>query len=91
MNISIDEYNTMKQEIDELKKKNEELESRLKTYTSNHRHKKYYDNNTEIVKQRAKNYMEKVKETNPEKLKEWRHTAYLKRKENLKSQEEGTN
>jgi hypothetical protein len=32
--------------------------------------------------------MEKVKETNPEKLKEWRHTAYLKRKEKLKSQEE---
>ena len=88
MNISLDEYNTMKQEIDELKKKNEELETRLKIYTSNHRHKKYYDNNTEIVKQRAKNYMEKVKETNPEKLKEWRHTAYLKRKEKLKSQEE---
>jgi len=87
MNISIDEYNTMKQEIDELKKKNEELESRLKTYTNNHRHKKYYDNNTEIVKQRAKNYMEKVKETNPEKLKEWHYTAYLKRKEKLKSQE----
>ena len=91
MNISLDEYNTMKQEIDELKKKNEELESRLKIYTNNHRHKKYYDNNTEIVKQRAKNYMEKVKETNPEKLKEWRHTAYLKRKEKLKSEEEGTN
>ena len=83
MNISIDEYNTMKQEIDELKKKNEELESRLKTYTNNHRHKKYYDNNTEIVKQRAKNYMEKVKETNPEKLKEWRHNAYLNRKAKL--------
>ena len=35
MNISIDEYNTMKQEIDELKKKNEELEiihSYLKKY-----------------------------------------------------------
>ena len=45
MNISIDEYNTMKQEIDELKKKNEELETRLKIYTNNHRHKKYYDNN----------------------------------------------
>ncbi len=29
----------MKQEIDELKKKNEELEPRLKTYTSNHRQK----------------------------------------------------
>jgi len=35
--------------------------------------------------------MEKVKETNPEKLKEWRHTAYLKRKEKLKLQEEQIN
>ena len=25
--------------------------------------------------------MEKIKETHPEKLKEWRHTAYLKQKE----------
>jgi hypothetical protein len=25
--------------------------------------------------------MEKIKETNPEKLKEWRHNAYIKRKE----------
>jgi hypothetical protein len=88
MNISIDEYNTMKEEIEALKHKNAELETRLKLYTNNHRHKKYYDNNTEIVKQRAKNYMEKVKETNPEKLKEWRHTAYLNRKEKLKQSNE---
>ena len=88
MNISIDEYNTMKQEIDELKKKNEELEIKLKTYTSNHRHKKYYDNNAEVVIQRAKNYMDKMKETNPEKIKEWRHTAYLNRKEKLKQSNE---
>jgi len=27
--------------------------------------------------------MEKIKETNPEKLKEWRHTAYLNRKAKL--------
>ena len=45
----------MKQEIEKLKVKNTELEEKLKTYTSNHRHKKYYDNNTEIVIQRAKN------------------------------------
>lgn len=88
MNISMDDYNTMKQEIEELKKKNEELENKLKTYTNNHRHKKYYDSNTEKVKQRAKTYMEKIKETNPEKLKEWRHTAYLKRKEKLKEQQQ---
>jgi hypothetical protein len=28
--------------------------------------------------------MEKIKETNPEKLKEWRHQAYLNRKAKLK-------
>ena len=75
-----EEFNKMKEEIEVLKIKNTELEEKLKTYTSNHRHKKYYDNNTELVKQRAKNYMDKIKETNPEKLKEWRHTAYLNRK-----------
>ena len=75
-----EEFNKMKEEIEALKIKNTELEEKLKTYTSNHRHKKYYDNNTEVVKQRAKNYMDKIKETNPEKLKEWRHTAYLNRK-----------
>jgi hypothetical protein len=31
--------------------------------------------------------MEKIKETNPEKLKEWRHQAYLNRKAKLKAQE----
>ena len=29
--------------------------------------------------------MEKIKETNPEKLKEWRHNAYLNRKVKLKT------
>ncbi len=59
------------------------MEDKLKSYTNNHRHKKYYDNNTEVVKERSKNYMYKIKETNPEKLKEWRHTAYLNRKAKL--------
>ena len=39
--------------------------------TSNHLHKKYYDNNAKIIIQRAKKYMDKIKETNPEKIKEW--------------------
>ena len=42
--------------------------------------KKYYEKNSEIVKEKAKNYMKKIKETNPEKLKEWRHQAYLQQK-----------
>jgi cell division protein FtsB len=49
-----EEFNKLKQEIETLKNKNTELEEKLKTYTNNHRHKKYYDNNTEIVIQRAK-------------------------------------
>ena len=83
-----EEFNKMKEEIEALKIKNTELEEKLKTYTSNHRHKKYYDNNTEVVIQRAKTYMDKIKETNPEKIKEWRHTAYLNRKEKLNQSNE---
>ena len=44
--------------------------------------------NSDIVKEKAKNYMEKIKETNPEKLKEWRHQAYLNRKAKLKEKED---
>ena len=73
----------LKLENEELKNKNLLLEEKLKSYTNNHRHKKYYDNNSEIVKERAKLYMNKIKETNPEKLKEWRHNAYIRRKEKL--------
>ena len=73
----------LKLENEELKNKNLLLEEKLKAYTNNHRHKKYYDNNSEIVKERAKLYMNKIKETNPEKLKEWQHNAYIKRKEKL--------
>ena len=75
----------LKEEIETLKIKNTELEEKLKTYTSNHRHKKYYDNNAEVVIQRAKKYMDKIKETNPEKLKEWRHQAYLNHKAKSKA------
>jgi hypothetical protein len=81
MNI---ELNQLKIEIENLKLKNKELEDKLKSYTNNNRHKKYYEKNSDVVKERAKNYMDKIKETNPEKLKEWRHNAYLKRKEKNK-------
>jgi hypothetical protein len=80
---SKEEIIKLKLEIEELKNKNQLLEEKLKSYTNNPRHKKYYDNNSEIVKERAKQYMNKIKESNPEKLKEWRHNAYLKRKEKL--------
>ncbi len=78
-----EEINILKLEIKELKKKNIELEEKLKTYTNTERHKRYYENNSEKVKEKAKSYMERMKIENPEKLKEWRHTAYMNRKAKL--------
>lgn len=74
----------LKQEIDELKNKITQLETKLRTYTNPERHKRYYEKNKELVKNKAKTYMEHIKETDPEKLKEWRKNAYQKRKERNK-------
>ncbi len=86
--IMNEEINKLKLEIKELKTKNNELQEKLKSYTNPTRNKKYYEKNSDIVKEKAKNYMEKIKETNPEKLKEWRHNAYLNRKAKLKTQQD---
>jgi len=72
-----EEMGILKLEIEELKRKNIELEEKLKSYTNPERNKKYYEKNSNIVKEMAKTYLTKIKETNPEKLKEWRHTIYL--------------
>ena len=83
-----EELNKIKYEMEELIMKNTKLDEKLKSYTNPTRNKKYYEKNSNIVKEKAKIYMEKIKETNPDKLKEWRHTAYLKRKEKLKQSNE---
>ena len=88
MNIDINEYNKLKVVNEELIIKNKELEEKLKSYTNNNRHKKYYENNSNVVKERSKNYIKKIKETNPEKIKEWSRNAYLNKKEKLKLQKE---
>ncbi len=67
-------------EISKLKNENNELKKKLQSYTNTERQKKYYENNKDIVKEKAKEYMKKIKETNPEKIKEWSHNAYLKKK-----------
>jgi len=76
------------QENQELKLKNAELEKRLQKYTNSDGHKKYYEKNKDIVKEKGKTYLQKLKEENPEKLKEYRHTAYLNRKAKLQNQPE---
>lgn len=81
--VNIDMYNNLMIENELLKKKNIELEEKLRSYTNTERNKRYYEKNSEKVKEKAKNYMEKIKTENPEKLKEWRHTAYMNRKAKL--------
>ena len=81
--VNIDMYNKLIIENELLKKKNVELEEKLKTYTNTERKKKYYEKNSEKVKEKAKTQMERMKTENPEKLKQWRHTAYMNRKKKL--------
>jgi hypothetical protein len=83
MNNDIGKYNKIIQENEELKIKNKILEEKLKSYTNTDRHKEYYNKNSDIIKEKAKKYTEKIKITNPDKIKQYRHTAYLKRKEKL--------
>jgi hypothetical protein len=84
--VNIDMYNNLVIENELLKKKNIELEEKLRSYTNTERNKRYYEKNSEKVKEKAKNYMERMKTENPEKLKEWRHTAYMNRKNKLMEQ-----
>ena len=72
-----DEINALRQQVSTLK-------TRLSTYTNNERHKKYYENNKDKVKQNAKLYIDKLKEENPDKLKEYRKRAYMNRKQKEK-------
>ena len=83
---SNDEIMELKQKLEKREKYIVELEENLKKYTNNNRHLKYYENNKDVVMERNKNYVDKLKNENPEKLKEWRRTYYLKRKEKLKEQ-----
>ena len=91
----MDDLETLRRELEELKIKNSMLEDKLKSRynKATSRHRKYYENNSDLVKERAKKYMEKIKLTHPEKLKEWRHTAYLKQKEKrrIKNEKENQN
>jgi predicted MPP superfamily phosphohydrolase len=87
-------YNNMdglEQENVLLKQKIQELEERLKKYTNGDNHKRYYEKNKDKVKEIGANYLNKLKEENPEKLKEYRRTYYLKKKEKMKQDDQNNN
>lgn len=63
----------LKQEVNELKE-------HLKKYTFGDNHKRYYEKNKEKVKEGGAKYLQKLKEENPEKLREYWRRAYQNRK-----------
>lgn len=71
------------EKIAQLQGEIDRLHVQLEKYTNNERHRKYYEKNKERVKENAKIYLNKLKDENPDKLKEYRHRAYLKRKDKL--------
>jgi predicted MPP superfamily phosphohydrolase len=79
----MEEIDIIKKENEELKKKNADLEERLKKYTNGDNHKRYYEKHKEKIKEQGTNYLKKLKEENPEKLKEYRRKYYLKKKEKM--------
>ena len=78
---------TKDEKIAALQQEIQALKTQLEKYTNNERHRKYYEKNKERVKENAKQYLNKLKEENPDKLKEYRHRAYLKRKEKMNTEE----
>ena len=78
----------LQQENALLKEEIETLKQKLQKYTNSTGHKRYYERNKALVKAKARSYMDKLKVENPEKLKEYRRRAYLKRKEKLKREKE---
>ena len=75
------ELETLVKENAELKEYIVELEEKLKKYTNSESHKRYYEKNKQQVKEKANGYLKKLAEENPDKLREYRHKAYLKQKE----------
>jgi hypothetical protein len=73
--------------INALQLKIEDLEVRLKKYTNGENHKRYYEKNKTKIKESGSLYLQKLKEENPEKIKEYSRKAYLKKKQKKEEEE----
>ena len=81
MNNIPDEITKLREENAKQKQIIQDLETRLKKYTNNQGHKKYLEQHKEQIQTIKNNYLQKLKEENPEKLKEYWRRASQKRKE----------
>ena len=85
------ENQVLREELANLKKELLDIKDRLQQYTNGTNHKKYYEKNKELIKQKAFENIKKLKETNPEKIKEYARRAYLNKKAKLNKQIEENN
>ena len=67
--------------IEKLKSEIQELKEKLKKYTNPERNKKFYENNKDEI---IKKSNDRLKNLPNEKLQEYRHRAYVKRKDKVK-------
>ena len=83
MNIEelLNKLKQVEEEKQNILNENDKLKQLLQNY--NDSRKNYYEKNKEIIKAKAKQGLQKLAYENPEKLKEYRRNAYLKRKEKL--------
>jgi len=69
-----------------LKQRVSELEDNLKIYTNPISCQKFYEKNKEKIIKKSNERLKKMKEINPDKLREYRRNAYLKRKDKLQNE-----
>ena len=79
-NTLLKENILLKEENEKLKLEIEEITNKLKKYTNTESHKKYYKTHKDVIIDNANKYLQNLKETNPEKLKQYRQKAYQNRK-----------
>jgi len=84
------ENKSLKEKVETLELRVKELEEKNATYVDrqNKAQRKYVEANPEITKERKLAYHYKLKETDPERLKAYRHQAYLNRKARLQTQKD---
>ena len=79
-NTLLKENILLKEENEKLKLEIEEITNKLKKYTNTESHKKYYKTHKDAIIDNSNKYLQNLKETNPEKLKQYRQKAYQNRK-----------
>ena len=84
------ENKALKEKVEKLELQIKELEEKNAIYVDrqNKAQRKYVEANPEITKERKLAYHYKLKETDPERLKAYRHQAYLNRKARLQAQQD---